>query len=117
MGMLKLFRFQINKKIQVSKPLHSHLFIEREFVKPSELKLGDLFCEATDCLQFVFEGFDKLDDPMKTYAVPDLVVWKFKSLYGTQLHCTQVFPAIPEGSNFTINLQADWRFRRVKMTE
>ena len=116
MGMLKLFRFQINKKIQVSKPLHSHLFIEREFVKPKELKLHDLFCEATDCLNEVFEWTKKSGD-MTTYQVPDLVVWKFKSLYGTQLHCTQVFPAIPEGSNFTINLQADWRFRRVKMTE
>jgi len=100
----------------MSKPVHSHLFIEREFVKPSELRLGDLFCEATDCLQFVFEGFDKLDDPMKTYAVPDLIVWKFKSLYNGQLDCTQVFPEVQEGSHYVIIVMKGWTIRRVKMS-
>lgn len=90
-------------------------YYEGPFVKKEDLKPGDHFCEATDCLNFVFEGFDKLDDPVKLYEPPDpdFNVYKFIRLEGDDrdVYCETVKADTKAWVRF--NMDCDIRFRRV----
>lgn len=88
------------------------MYYESHFVKPSELKPGDLFSEATDVLRFVFEGFDKLDDAVKTFEPTPFEVFKFTRIDSRgDVEVESVFPAADSWCRF--NMDCTHTFRRV----
>jgi hypothetical protein len=106
--------------------MNKFAYIEREIVLIAELRKGDLFCPATDCLEQVWEGFDMDPDTVRTYRVPDLTVFEFIRLNNSgDVECRQIFPTTAGWHRLNTGRRPgdrhgnalDWRFRRVKLSD
>ncbi len=106
--------------------MSKYAYIEQEIVLINQLKKGDLFCPATDCLEEVFWQSSKdLSDIHSYYKVPDLEVFEFIQLSSMgDVECKKIFPAEKGWHSFNTGRRheeprgnaLDFRFRRVTIS-